>query len=92
MCCHFLVFCRKYYYLKNVHYRRGLLLSVFGFDVLGLIGLIIIGLIIIIVIRLLFVLIPAALVAFIVWFLTGSLWWAGIAFVIIAALSILKKL
>jgi hypothetical protein len=63
-----------------------------GFDLMGLIGLIIIGLVIIFVIRLLFMLIPAALVAFVVWFLTGSLWWAGIAFLIIAALSVLKKL
>lgn len=63
-----------------------------GFDLLGLIGLIIIGLIIIFVIRLLFVLIPAAIIAIIVWFLTGSLWWAGVAFLVIAALSILKKL
>jgi len=63
-----------------------------GFDLMGLIGLIIIGLVIIFVIRLLFMLIPAALVAFVVWFLTDSLWWAGIAFLIIAALSVLKKL
>jgi len=63
-----------------------------GLDLLGIIGLIIIGLIIIFVIRLLFMLIPAALVAFVVWFFTGSLWWAGIAFLLIAALSILKKL
>jgi len=63
-----------------------------GFDLLGIIGLIIIGLIIIFVIRLLFMLIPAALVAFVVWFFTGSLWWTGIAFLLIAALSILKKL
>jgi len=63
-----------------------------GLDLLGIIGLIIIGLIIIFVIRLLFMLIPAALVAFVVWFFTGNLWWAGIAFLLIAALSILKKL
>ena len=63
-----------------------------GLDLLGIIGLIIIGLIIIFVIRLLFMLIPAALVAFVIWFFTGSLWWAGIAFLLIAALSILKKL
>jgi len=63
-----------------------------GFDLLGIIGLIVIGLIIIFVIRLLFMLIPAALVAFVVWFFTGNLWWAGIAFLLIAALSILKKL
>jgi hypothetical protein len=59
---------------------------------MGLIGLIIIGLVIILVIRLLFMLIPAALVAVVVWFLTDNLWWAGIAFLIIAALSVLKKL
>jgi hypothetical protein len=59
---------------------------------MGLIGLIIIGLVIIFVIRLLFMLIPAVLVAVVVWFLTDSLWWAGIAFLIIAALSVLKKL
>lgn len=63
-----------------------------GFDLMGLIGLIIIGLAIIFVIRLLFMLIPAVLIAVVVWFITGSLWWAGIAFLIIAALSVLKKL
>lgn len=63
------------------------------FALLGLIGLIIIGIIIILVIRLLFVLIPAAIVAIIVWLLTdGDLWWTGIAFLAIAALSVLKKL
>jgi hypothetical protein len=68
------------------------ILSSFGYDILGIIGLIIIGLIIIFIIRLLFMLIPAAIVAFVVWYITGSLWWAGIAFLLIAALSILKKL
>jgi hypothetical protein len=63
-----------------------------GFDVIALIGLVILGLIIIFLIRLLLILIPAALVAFVVWYLTGSLFWAGIAFLVIAALSILKKL
>ena len=61
-------------------------------EILGLIGLIIIGLLIILIIRLLFMLVPAAIVAFIVWFLTGSTWLAGIAFLIVAALSILKIL
>jgi hypothetical protein len=68
------------------------LLELIGSGLLGLIGLIIIGLIIIFLVRLLFMLIPAALVAFVVWFLTDSLWWAGVAFLIIAALSVLKKL
>jgi hypothetical protein len=69
-----------------------IMLSFFGYDLLGLIGLIIIGLIIILLIRLLLVLIPAVLVAVVVWFLTGSLWWAGVAFLVVAALSVLKKL
>ncbi|TET64880.1 hypothetical protein E3J49_03065 [Candidatus Bathyarchaeota archaeon] len=63
-----------------------------GFDLMGLIGLIIIGLVIIFVIRLLFMLIPAALVALVVWLFTGSMWWAGIAFLLVAALSVFKKL
>ncbi len=62
------------------------------YGLLGLIGLVVIGLVIIFVIRLLLALIPATVVALVVWFLTGSLWWAGIAFLIISALSILKKL
>ncbi len=63
-----------------------------SFDLLGLVGLIVLGLIIILVIRMLLVLIPAAIIAFAVWFFTDSLWLAGIAFLIIAALSILRKL
>jgi hypothetical protein len=61
-------------------------------EILGLVALIIIGLIIIFLIRLILILIPAAVVAFIVWYLTGSGWWAGVAFLVIAALSILRKL
>jgi hypothetical protein len=67
-------------------------LSLFGYDIIALIGLVIIGLIIIFLIRLLIILIPAVLVAFVVWYFTGNLSWAGIAFLVIAALSILKKL
>jgi hypothetical protein len=59
---------------------------------MGLIGLIILGLIILLIIKLIIVLIPAAIVAAIVYFLTGSMWWAGLAFLIVAALSVLKKL
>jgi hypothetical protein len=84
---------------QNAYYRFRLKplnlvesLSSLGFSILGLIGLVIIGLVIIFVIRLLFMLIPAALVALAVWFLTGSLWLAGVAFLVVAALSILKKL
>lgn len=61
-------------------------------EVLGLIGLILLGLLIILIIKLLFMLVPAAIVALIVWLLTGSAWLTGIAFLIVAALSILKIL
>jgi len=61
-------------------------------EILGIAALIIIGLIIIFIIRLLLILIPAAIVAVVVWFLTGSLWWVGVAFLAVVALSILKKL
>ena len=61
-------------------------------EILGLMGLILLGLLILLIIKLLFMIIPAAIVAFIVWLLTGSTWLAGIAFLIVAALSILKIL
>lgn len=65
----------------------------FGYDLLGLIGLIILALVIVFVIRMILILIPAAIVAFVVWFITdGNLWLTGVAFLIVAALSILKKL
>ena len=64
-----------------------------GFDLTFLIILVIIGLIIVILIKLFLVLIPAILVAVVVYFLTGGdLFWTGIAFLVVAALSILAKL
>jgi hypothetical protein len=64
-----------------------------GFDIGFLIALVIIGVIIIILIRIFLVLIPAILVAIVVYFLTGGdLFWTGIAFLVVAALSILTKL
>ena len=71
----------------------GILWSWFGYDLLGLIGLIILGLVIVFLVRLIIILIPAAVVAFIVWYISnGNTWLAGVAFPVIAALSILKKL
>ncbi|MCJ7470878.1 hypothetical protein MUO74_10400 [Candidatus Bathyarchaeota archaeon] len=68
-------------------------MSMFGYDLLGLIGLIILALVIVFVIRMILILIPAAIVAFVVWFITdGNLWLTGVAFLVVAALSILKKL
>ena len=56
--------------------------------------LIIIGILVLVfVIKLIFMFLPAIIVAAIVWWLTGySLFWAGVAFLIIAVLSIIRKL
>lgn len=67
-------------------------MSLFGYDIISLLTLVIIGLIIILLLKLIIILIPAALIAFAVWYFTGNLTWAGIAFLVIAAMSILKKL
>jgi hypothetical protein len=70
----------------------GIFDSIPHFEIIALVVLVIIGIIIIMLIRLLLILIPAVLLALVVWFFTGSLFWAGITFLVIAALSILKKL
>ncbi len=53
--------------------------------------LLILAFVIIALLRVFFMLLPAAIVAFVVWFLTRNLTWAGLAFLIIAILSILKR-
>jgi hypothetical protein len=69
------------------------ILGSLGLDVTALIILVIIGLVIIVLVKLFLVLIPAILVAAVVYFLTGGdLFWTGIAFLVIAALSIIAKL
>ena len=70
----------------------GIFDSIPQFDILALVVLVIIGIIIILLIRLLLMLIPAVLLALVVWFFTNSLFWAGITFLVVAALSLLKKL
>jgi hypothetical protein len=70
----------------------GIFDSIPQFDIIALVVLVIIGIIIILLIRLILILIPAVLLAIVVWFFTGSLFWAGITFLVVAALSLLKKL
>ena len=62
-------------------------------EAIVLLILLVIGLIIIIVIaKVLLFFLPAAIIAAVVWYLTDfSLFWAGVAFVVVAFLSILKK-
>jgi cellulose synthase/poly-beta-1,6-N-acetylglucosamine synthase-like glycosyltransferase len=72
------------------------ILSSFGLGWLSLpllFILIIIGLVIIVLIKLFLVLIPAIIVAVIVYFLSGhDLFWTGVAFVVVALLSIIAKI
>jgi hypothetical protein len=70
----------------------GIFDSIPQFDLIALVVLVIIGIIIIMLIRFILMLIPAVLLALVVWFFTGSLFWAGITFLIVAALSLIKKL
>jgi len=65
----------------------------FLFEIVALLILLVLGLIIIVVIaKVLLFFLPAAIIAAVVWFLTGfSLFWAGVAFLVVAFLSILKR-
>lgn len=74
-----------------------LLLSAFvvfaGFDWVLLLILVIIGLVVIVLIRLFLILIPAILVALLVYFLTGGdLFWTGVAFLVVALLSLIARI
>lgn len=67
------------------------MLDIFSF--LILIGLLVIGfLIIIFVAKVIWFFLPAGIVALIVFILTGDLMWTGVSFLVVAALSLLKKI
>ena len=56
----------------------------------GFLALVIIGiLIILLVLRVIWMLLPAAIIAIIVYFLTFNLWYAGVAFLVIAVITAL---
>jgi len=58
-------------------------------DILGSVVLLVIGiLLIVLVVGVLLVLLPAIIVAIVVWFLTGSFFYAGIAFLVVAIISL----
>ncbi|MGC8939496.1 MAG: hypothetical protein ACP5IM_01625 [Candidatus Bathyarchaeia archaeon] len=46
---------------------------------------------IVLVVKILLFVLPATVIAFVVWLLTGSLFWAGVAFLIVALISLLKR-
>lgn len=64
------------------------IVSFFGFLALVIIGIALI----LIIVRLVWMLIPAAIVAAIVFFLTFDLWYTGVAFLVIAFLTVLFKI
>ena len=57
----------------------------------GFIPLIIGVLVIVLLVGLAIILLPAIIVAVVVWFLTGSFFYAGIAFLIVAVISLVAK-
>lgn len=72
-----------------------LLQEFFGYSLSELIILfilLIIGLaIIIFIVKLIFIFLPAAIIGFVVWWFSGSLFWAGIAFLLVALVSIVRR-
>jgi hypothetical protein len=68
-------------------------LGSFSLNLTALIILVIIALIIVALIKLFLILIPAVLVAIVVYFLTGGdLFWTGIAFLVVALLSLISRI
>jgi hypothetical protein len=60
-------------------------------ELLFLFLLVVVGLVIIILIaKVLLFILPGAIIGFVVWFLTGSLLWAGIAFIVVSLLSLVR--
>jgi hypothetical protein len=76
--------------------KRGTNIQVIDLDIIPLIGfiaLVVIGIaIILLVLRVIWLLLPAAIIAIIVFFLTFNLWYTGIAFLVIAILTVLFKI
>ena len=62
-----------------------------GLSIFALILLIILGIAIILIIKAFLFLIPVAIVALAVWYITGDNYLTGIAFLSIAAISLIRK-
>ena len=72
----------------------GVTLFVLGplLDIVLLLLFLAIGLAIIILLaKVLLFALPAAIIALVVWFLTGNLLWAGVAFLVVALISLLRR-
>jgi len=70
-------------------------LSILGVvaDILAAVILLVIGILVIVfLVRLAIVLLPAIIISIIIWFFTGSFFYAGIAFLIVALVSLVAKI
>ena len=62
------------------------------YDIAFLVLLLVVGLVIIILLaKVLLFILPAGIIALVVWFLTGSVFWAGVAFLIVALISLARR-
>ena len=62
------------------------------YELLFLFLLVIVGLVVIILIaKVLLFILPGAIIALVVWFITGSLLWAGIAFIVVSVISLVRR-
>ncbi|MDR1992667.1 MAG: hypothetical protein LBQ98_04095 [Nitrososphaerota archaeon] len=62
-------------------------------DILALLViLIVIGLVVVVLVKFFLILLPAILIAIVVYLLTSNALWAGIAFLVVALLSLIRKL
>jgi hypothetical protein len=62
------------------------------YELLFLFLLVIVGLVIIILIaKVLLFILPGAIIALVIWLLTGSLLWAGIAFIVVSVISLVRR-
>ena len=62
------------------------------YELLFLFLLVIVGLVVIILIaKVLLFILPGAMIALVIWFLTGSLLWAGIAFIVVSVISLVRR-
>jgi hypothetical protein len=62
------------------------------YELLFLFILVVVGLVIIVLIaKVLLFILPGAIIGFVVWFLTGSLLWAGVAFIVVSLISLVRR-
>jgi hypothetical protein len=62
------------------------------YDLLLLVLLVVVGIAIIVILaKVILFILPGAIVAIVVWFLTGSLFWAGVSFLIVAFISLVRR-